>query len=170
MPAIKFGGLDGMTSDTLTDAQIAELVAMPKRVENPNAKARSEGRHSRRDFRVVSTDGSHEFALFTRQSSLLPEGFSAGLRWLAKSGESIMLMRCNGSDHPHTNSIEHDKFEADYHIHQATERYLAVGKKCEGYARPTKEYRTLNGALHHIVRQNNIAGLKTEPDEPDLFE
>jgi len=124
---------DALT-DALTDEQIAAFLEMPKRVENPNAKARSEGRHSRRDFRVVSTDGFQEFALFTRQSLLLPQGFSAGLRWLAKSGDSVMLMRCNGSDHPHANSIEHDKFEPVCHIHQATERYLAVGKKSEGYA------------------------------------
>lgn len=158
-----------MASETLTEEQIAELVAMPKRVENPNAKTRVEGRHSRRDFRVFSIDDSYEFALFTRQSLLLPEGFSAGLRWLAKSGESVMLMRCNGSDHPHTNNLERDRIEYACHIHQATERYLAVGKKSEGYAQPTKEYRTLDGALHHIVRLCNITGLKTEQDEPDLF-
>lgn len=159
-----------MASDTLTDEQIATLLEMPKRIENPNAKVRGEGRHLRRDFRVVSTDGTHEYALFTRQNLLLPHGFSAGLRWLAKSGESIMLMRCNGADHPHTNSVEYERFDSTCHIHLATERYLAVGKKSEGYAQPTREYRTLNGALHHIVRQCNIAGLKTESDEPDLFE
>ncbi|HUX91248.1 MAG TPA: hypothetical protein VMV48_11240 [Gallionellaceae bacterium] len=158
-----------MASETLTEEQIAVLVAMQKRVENPNTKTRVEGKHSRRDFRVFSTDGSHEFALFTRQSSLLPDGFSAGLRWLAKSGESVILMRCNGSDHPHTNSIERDRFESVCHIHQATERYLAVGKKSEGYAQATREYRTLEGALHHIVHLCNISGLKTEQDEPDLF-
>lgn len=158
-----------MASETLTEEQIALIVAMPKRVENPNTKTRIEGKHSRRDFRVFSTDGSHEFALFTRQSLLLTDGFSAGLRWLAKSGESVILMRCNGSDHPHTNSIERDKFESVYHIHLATERYLAVGKKSEGYAQPTREYRTLDGALHHVVRLCNITGLKTGQDEQDLF-
>lgn len=159
-----------MASDTLTDEQIAALLAMPKRVENPNAKAKIEGKHTRHDFRVVSADGAQEFALFTRQSSMLPDGFSVGLRWLAKSGESFMLVRCNGSDHPHSNSIERDRFEAVYHIHQATERYLAIGKKSEGYALPIKEYRTLKGALHHIVGLCNITDLKTEPDEPDLFD
>lgn len=158
-----------MASETLTEEQIADLVAMPKRVENPNTKTKVEAKHARRDFRVFSTDNSHEFALFTRQSLLLPEGFSAGLRWLAKSGESVILLRCNGSDHAHANSIERDKFEATFHIHQATERYLAVGKKAEGYAQPTREYRTLEGALHHVVRLCNITGLKTEQDEPDFF-
>lgn len=158
-----------MASETLTEEQIADLVAMPKRVENPNTKTKIEAKHARRDFRIFSVDGSHEFALFTRQSLLLPDGFSAGLRWLAKSGESVILMRCNGSDHAHTNSIERDNFEAEFHIHHATERYLAVGKKAEGYAQPTREYRTLEGALHHVVRLCNIIGLKTEQDEPDFF-
>jgi len=158
-----------MASETLTEEQLGVLVAMPKRVENPNSKTKTEARHSRRDFRVVSIDGSHEFSLFTRQSLLLPEGFSVGLRWLAKSGEPVILMRCNGSDHPHTNSLERDRIDYACHIHQATERYLAVGKKSEGYAQQTKEYRTLEGALHHIVRLCNITGLKTEQDEPDLF-
>ena len=74
-----------MASDTFTDEQIAQLMALAKRVENPSAKSKNEGKHIRRDFRVVSSDGAHEFALFTRQSSLLPQGFSAGLRWLTKA-------------------------------------------------------------------------------------
>ena len=159
-----------MASEILTDEQIAVLLQLPKRVENSNARARDEGKHTRRDFRVISSDGSHEFALFTRQSMLLPQSFSAGLRWLAKSGESVMLMRCNGSDHPHSNSIERERFEFTCHIHQATERYLAAGKKDEGYAQTTKEYRTLEGALHHVVQQCKITGLKTVADELDLFE
>lgn len=81
-----------------------------------------------------------------------------------------MLIRCNGSDHPHFNSVERDRFESVCHIHHATERYLAAEKKSEGYAQSTKEYKTLNGALHHLVYQCKITGLKTEPDEPDLFE
>ena len=159
-----------MASEILTDEQIAVLLQLPKRVENSNARALDEGKHIRRDFRVISSDGSHEFALFTRQSVLLPQSFSAGLRWLAKSGDSVMLIRCNGSDHPHYNKIERDQFEFTCHIHQATERYLAAGKKDEGCAQTTKEYRTLEGALHHIVQQCKIAGLKTIADEPDLFE
>lgn len=121
--------LTEMASEILTDNQITTLMQLPKQVENPNARARDEGKHTRRDFRVVSSDGTHEFTLFTRQSRLLPHSFSAGLLWLAKSGESVILLRCNGADHPHTNNIERDRFEFTCHIHQATERYLAAGKK-----------------------------------------
>lgn len=154
---------------TLTDAQIQDLLSCRKRVENPGSKARTEGKHVRRDFRVLSEDGRHEFVLFTRQSTLISDNFSAGLRWKSKSGEEVILMRCNGSDHPHGNSIECDEFGAQAHIHRATERYILAGKKAESFANPTEEYTTLSGALHELVRLANILGLETKPDEPDLF-
>ena len=94
-----------MAVDTLTDAQIAELLACPKRVDNPGSKARTEGKHIRRDFRVTSTDERHGFVLFTRQSTIIPDSFSAGLRWKSKTGEEVILTRCNGADHPHGNAL-----------------------------------------------------------------
>jgi hypothetical protein len=159
-----------MATEILTDAQISLLIAMPKRVENPGAKTRTVNKHTQRDYRVQSEDGKHTFALFVRQSTVLPDGFSAGLRWLAKSGEDVMLVRFNGPNHPHSNKLEGERFEFKCHVHQATERYLAAGKKDEGYAEPSGEYKTLNGALHCLVKRCNIAGLNTEPDEPDLFD
>jgi hypothetical protein len=80
-----------MAAILLTDPEIDALLGMPKRVENPGAKLRTVNKHTQRDFRVVSTDGKHEFALFVRQSTVLPDSFSAGLRWLSKSGEDVML-------------------------------------------------------------------------------
>lgn len=70
-----------MGVETLTDAEIAALLSLPKRVENPQAREKADGKHLRRDFRVVSLDEEHRFALFTRQSTRLPDGFSAGLLW-----------------------------------------------------------------------------------------
>jgi len=100
---------------------------------------------------------------------MLPESFSAGLRWLPKSGEDVTLIRFNGPSHPHANAIEGERFEFVCHIHQATERYLAAGKKDEGFALPTQDYKTLNGALYNLVKRCNITGLMTQPEEPDLF-
>lgn len=158
-----------MSLVTLTDAQIQDFLSCQKRVENPGSRARTEGKHVRRDFRVLSEDGRHEFVLFTRQSTVISDNFSAGLRWKSKTGEEVILMRCNGSDHPHGNSIERDEFGAQTHIHRATERYIVPGKKAESYSQPTERYMTLAGALHELVRLANIAGLETRPDEPDLF-
>lgn len=154
---------------TLTDAQIQEFLTCQKRVENPGSKARTEGKHVRRDFRVVSEDGLHEFVLFTRQSTVIHESFSAGLRWKSKTGEEVILARCNGSDHPHGNSLERQEFGAQTHIHIATERYIVAGRKAESFANPTTQYVTLTSALHELVRMANIAGLQTQPDEPDFF-
>ena len=158
-----------MSLVTLTDAQIQDFVSCRKRVENPGSKARTEGKHVRRDFRVMSDDGRHEFVLFTRQSTVIRDNFSAGLRWKSKTGEEMILMRCNGSDHPHGNSTERDEFGPQTHVHLATERYIVVGKKAESFAKPTENYTTLSGALHELLRVANIVGLETKPDEPNLF-
>ncbi len=161
-----------MGIETLTDEKIAQLLACLKRVENPQARERQEGKHSRRDYRVVSEDGQHRFGLFTRQSARIVDGFSAGLLWYAKTGEEVMLLRCNGSDHLHPNVLERERIEFQTHVHLATERYIQANRKSEGYAEETQAYNTLTGALHHLVLRANIHGLQTQPDElllPGLF-
>lgn len=161
-----------MGIETLTDEKIAQLLACPKRVENPQAREKQEGKHLRRDYRVVSDDGEHRFALFTRQSTKIAAGFSAGLLWHAKTGEEVTLLRCNGSDHPHPNALERERIECQYHVHLATERYIQANRKSEGYAEETQAYRSLPGALHHLVQRAHIHGLQTQPDEalqPGLF-
>lgn len=161
-----------MGIESLTDERIAQLLACPKRVENPHAREKQEGKHFRRDFRVVSDDGEHHFALFTRQSKQIADGFSAGLLWHAKTGEEVMLLRCNGSDHQHPNALERERIEFRYHVHYATERYIQANRKPEAYAEETQAYRTLAGALHHLVQRAHIRGLQTQADEavlPGLF-
>lgn len=151
---------------TLTDAQIDDLLRVPKQVQNPASRERVDGKHLRRDYRVAS-DGRHEFILFTRQSTVIKDGFSAGLRWRSKTGEGVILLRCNGADHPHMNALERDRFESEFHVHKATERYILAGKRCEGYAETTDAFRTLGGALHEVMRLANISGLTSKADEDD---
>lgn len=159
-----------MAVDSLTDEEIAELLRCAKRVENPGSKQRTEGKHVRKDFRVVSVDSRHQFVLFTRQSTVIHESYSAGLRWKSKTGEEVILVRCNGADHPHSNAIERESFSAQCHIHRATERYIMEGRKAESFAQPSKTYRTLAGALHYLIELANITGLSAKPDEADLFD
>jgi hypothetical protein len=155
---------------TLTDAQIEDLLRMPKRVQNPASRERQDGKHLRRDFRVLSEDGRHEFVLFTRQSTVVKNGFTAGLRWRSKTGEEVILLRCNGSDHAHVNALEGDRFEEAFHIHRASERYILAGKRSEGRAEATETYRTVGGALHELMRLASISGLNSRADEEDLFD
>ena len=155
---------------TLTDAQIEDLLRMPKRVENPASRERQDGKHMRRDFRVFSEDRRQEIILFTRQSTIIRNGFSAGLRWRSKTGEEVILLRCNGSDHAHVNALERDRFESKFHVHKASEQYILAGKRSEGRAEPTEVFRTLGGALHEVMRLANITGLSSKVDEENLFD
>jgi len=41
--------------------------------------------------------------------------------------------------------------------------------KADGFAEGTGKYKTLPGALHEMVIDQNIAGLDTKPDHPKLF-
>lgn len=158
-----------MSLETLNDKKIHELLTCLKRVDNPSAREKLIDKDMRKDYRVSSIDNSHEFILFTRQNTLIPESFTAGLRWKSKTGEEIILLRCNGSDHIHGNKIEKTTFGPVCHIHSATERYILAGKKVESFAEMTNQYQTLEGALNYLVRFANISGITTRPDQPRLL-
>ena len=158
-----------MSALTLTDAQIDDLLRMPKRVQNPGSRERQEGKHLRRDFNVLSEDGQYEFILFTRQSLVISNGFSAGVRWRSKAGEEVILLRCNGSDHAHMNSLDRDRFDMQFHVHRASERYILAGKRAESHAEPTPAFGTVGGALSEAMKLANISGLVSKADENDLF-
>lgn len=158
-----------MSLETLNDKKIHELLTCLKRVDNPSAKEKQIDKDLRKDYRVSSIDNAHEFILFTRQNTLIPESFTAGLRWKSKTGEEIILLRCNGSDHIHGNKIEKTTFGPVCHIHSATERYILAGKKVESFAEMTSQYQTLEGALNYLVRFANISGITTRPDQPRLL-
>ena len=80
-------------------------------------------------------------------------------------------MRCNGSNHRHSNHIEGTGFGVgSFHVHVATERYIASGRSAEHFAEVTRDFRTLAGALAVLTQRCAIAGISTEPDIPDLFD
>ena len=85
------------------------------------------------------------------------------------SGDTLTLVRYNGSSHAHRNKIEGEAVDFICHIHKATERYIKAGMKAESYAEKTELYSTLEGALHQLMLDCNISGIETKPDEPDFF-
>ena len=160
-----------MSVVSLSDEQIQRLICCPKQVDNPDVKPKKEARHIRRDFVAHSLDSPDKFVVFTRQSTIIPDSFTAGLRWKSPSGEEIILLRCNGSDHPHHNSIERIRFCDECHVHQATERYIISGKDAESFAEPVRAYNSLAGALSHLMELANISGMVHQfdlfaPSEP----
>jgi hypothetical protein len=81
---------------------------------------------------------------------------------LPRDSEGVMLMRCNGPSHEHTNVLEGDKISFKCHVHVARERYLSGNKRDEAYAEATDEYEDLSGALLRLVKACNISGLAVD--------
>ena len=158
-----------MGYESVTDEKIEQLVTMKKKVTNPNARNSDKMGHCQSNY-TVKGDNGYEFQLYVRQNQLLEDDFSCGLSWLMPSGEVLTLKRYNSSSHCHKNNIEDEKLCYKTHVHQATEKYIRVNKKPDGFAVVTKEYKTLKGALHCLVNDCNISGLQTEQDLPSLFD
>jgi hypothetical protein len=150
----------------LTDAEIAGLLAMQKVVVSESGE-REKGKHVERDFALQAPDGT-QFVLFTRQNRTLADDFRAGLRWLGPGGESVVLVRYNGASHLHINHLERDRFIGEYHIHRATERYMAAGFDDEGFAQPTRRYSTMREAFDHLVADFNVEGARLPPEQLPL--
>lgn len=159
-----------MSFESTTDDKIDELLKCPKRLTNPQARAKMKEGHNQINYKVVSTDkNDHQFELYKRQN--LREGmeddYSCGLSWVAPNGDSLTLRRYNGPNHNHPNHLEKEKLGYICHIHQATEKYIKANRKAEGFAESTERYETLEGAIHCLVNDCNITGIQTEPDDTD---
>ena len=99
----------------------------------------------------------------------MTDDFSCGLQWLPAGGESLILVRYNGSSHEHPNRLENTRIDYECHIHQVTERYIQANLKPEGFAARTDAYTSCDGALHNLVNDCNITGIETKADHPELF-
>lgn len=157
-----------MSAEWLTDTLISELKAMPKRITNPRARAKEEGRRSLVNYDVVSLCGLWTFQVYKRQNTLFANDYSCGIRVDPPSHETVTLSRYNGDSHTHGNELEGTSFEYLQHIHVATERYIMAGKKPETYAEPTDRYSSVDGAFHCLLTDWNILGKETEPDNHEL--
>jgi len=153
-----------MGAGNLTDDKIAALIVMPKRVTNPGARRKVNSKHEQVNYYAIGNDDETAFQIFARQSIKIAESFSCGLLWISPSGETVTLVRYNGTNHPHENPLESERFEFLCHIHKATERYIAVNKKPETYAEKTDRYRTLNGAINCLLKDCAVTGLDVEPE------
>ena len=165
-----------MAFESITEEFIEELISCRKMVTNPKTREVSKFGHKQVNYMVKALDDSgHKFELFTRQNLVegMDDDFSCGLRWLAPNGESLMLCRFNGSSHPHRNKVEHRDLGLVFHIHRATERYIAANQKPDGFASETDRYFTQQEALHCLLKDCRIEGLTSGEvglNQIDLFE
>lgn len=79
------------------------------------------------------------------------------------AGSPLTLARYNGPSHIH-GDISYRP-----HIHRATERAIAAGKKPESEAYETNRYDTLSGALACLAEDYNLDGIGTRHDHPRMF-
>ena len=157
-----------MSFESITDDKIKSLLSCPKRLINPQARTKNKEGHEQVNYKVISIDSSdYQFELYKRQN--LREGmeddFSCGLSWIAPNGDTLTLKRYNGPSHNHPNHLENEKTGHKCHVHMATEKYIKANRKPEGFAEITERYKTLEGALHCLVKDCNISGIQTDPDD-----
>ncbi len=165
-----------MAFESLTDDRIDDLIKCPKRLENPQARSKNKAGHEQINYRARAIDNSgYLFEIYKRQN--LREGmeddFSCGISWIAPNGETLTLKRYNGPSHNHPNHLEKEELGYNCHIHIATEKYIKSNRKTEGFAEITNKYNTIEGALHCLVKDCNISGISTNPDNTNqtkLFE
>lgn len=153
----------------LTDEQIEHLLEAPKAATSSSARWKTQRGSRQRNYDLQSQDGKLLFSLYLRQNERLKESFSCGLLYLHAGGEKVTLARYNGSDHPHYNPLDGTRSDNHCHIHRATERYMAAGRKSEQFAESTDRYKDLDGALRAIIDDCKITGIRlaNQADDDD---
>ena len=131
----------------LTDAEIDRLILVSKMVLNPRARKIAKRGSEQVTYEAASAAGE-KFRVYVRQNLRIPDGFSCGLLFVSATGEPVTLIRYNGGDHEHSNPLEGaTPLPRACHIHRATERYIAAGRKAEHFAETTLRYSDVEGAL-----------------------
>ena len=157
-----------MSARLYTDEELEELRSIPKRVSNPGArwlpKPKSKPGHRQRSYQAAGeSDDDTRFSIYQRQNLADESDFSCGISYLPPGGPSLTLARYNGPSH------EHGHIAYRPHIHRATERAIASGKKPESAADETHRFETLEGATACLIKDFNLASIRAQPDRPRLF-
>ena len=157
-----------MNSRLYTGEELAELWSIRKRVSNPGArwldKPTVRPAHRQRIFHAYGQEDQQDrFSIYMRQNLSDESDFSCGISYLPRGSQSLTLARYNGPSH------EHGEIVYRTHIHRATERTIAMGKKPESEAEETDRFTTLKGALACLIEDFNLHGLRARPDAPRLL-
>ncbi len=156
-----------MNTRLYSEAELETLRSMPKRVTNPRArwlnKPRARPSHRQRGFQVSGgSDDAARFEVYMRQNLRDQADFSCGIRYLPRGGQPLTRARYNGPSH------EHGEIVYRPHIHRASERAMAEGRKAESDATETDRSESLDGALACLMEDFNVSGLEVQRDEPSL--
>lgn len=147
-----------MTIKLYTTAELEALQQMPKRVTNPKArwskKPEVRPSHRQRNFSARGDDDEMaEFQIYQRQNLNDEMDFSCGIIYRPRGAEKLTLVRYDGPSHVHG--------DIDFrpHIHRASERAIAMGKKPELEAVETDRFQCVEGAFACLVADFRVTGL-----------
>ena len=141
-----------------SDDELGELRSMAKRVTNPRARWNSKPGHRQRNFQIVAGPKDEtRFSIYQRQNELDDSDFSCGIAFLPLGGTRLTLARYNGPSHVHGDI----KFRP--HIHRATARAIAAGKKPESEAKETDRYNNLDEAFNCLLQDFRVIGVSSSP-------
>ena len=151
-----------------TEADLATLQSMQKRVINPGArwleKPKTRPVHRQRAFQVSGgSDDEARFLIYQRENLLDQFDYSSGILYLPRGASSLTLARYNGPSH------EHREIVYRTHIHRASEKAIAAGLKPESDAEETDRFETLEGALACLVGDFNVTGIRVQHDNEPRF-
>ena len=151
-----------------TEADLATLRSMQKRVVNPGArwlnKPKTRPVHRQRAFQVSGgSDDESRFLIYQRANLLDQLDYSSGILYLPRGGLSLTLARYNGPSHEHRDIVYRP------HIHRASEKAIAAGRKPESDAEETERFETLEGALACLVNDFNVTGIRVQHDNEPRF-
>lgn len=146
----------------MTDQQIADLIACPKRIVNrqPARGYQAGNGHNRCDLDLLGLNGrGGMFKVFIRQNDEFIENFSIGLRYQTGNRQQglITLARYNG---PHdASSRAPDGHFNQPHIHRVTAQELASGsmQPRENDREITDRYHTFEQALAIFLADAGVA-------------
>lgn len=145
----------------MNDEEIKRLIELEKVYNGGSIKWKSQRRSTRCDCIIHSSEIDGYFILYARQNEIDVDNYSCGIKLVSSGKDDITLLRCNGSGHAHTNTIEREDIDFECHIHIATERYAKSGYKIDHFAVKTDNYNNLQGAIEHLILRCNIKGLTT---------
>ena len=155
-----YEGRPGVTIRLYTDGELDSLRSAPKRVTNPGARWVTKPGHQQRNFQVAGLeDEAVRFAVYLRQSEQDEGDFSCGIAYLPRGGSRLTLARYNGSSHAHGDIAYRP------HIHRATARAIAAGKKPESEAAETDLYTSIDGAFRCLILDFQIKGIAVPPPD-----
>ncbi len=146
-----------------TDKEIDKLINEKKILPNDFVRRINnfkKGNNSKTMTSSIEIKGkqNNTFKIIIRYNTIDKENFSIILGIIKENEHKLFrLLRYDGSDREHTNTLEGNTISYECHIHKATERYqeeLNIDE--EYYAESTTHYNDLNSALTCFIKNGGF--------------